>query len=68
MFARFFGGSAPEAADVASAKDEGGGSNAAEGETPQKDQGVANQISKMDSIIRWVRYLACSFVAWWVSS
>lgn len=67
MFARFFGGSAPEAADVASAKDEGGGSNAAEGETPQ-DQGVANQISKMDSIIRWVRYLACSFVAWWVSS
>lgn len=55
MFARFFGGSTPDAADGASPKEEEGGSNAnASGETPpQKDPAVASHISKMDSIIRW---------------
>lgn len=57
MFARLFGGGAPEpTSDGASSKEkEGDGSNGSE--TPQQQQQnglVASHISKMDSIIRCV--------------
>ena len=54
MFARFFGGGTPEAADGNSPREEEGGRSKAPSETPQKDPAVASHISKMDSIIRWV--------------
>lgn len=52
MFARFFGGGTPEAADGTSPREEEGGGSSAPSETPQKDPAVASHISKMDSIIR----------------